>query len=136
MTTPIKALVAALAVFGVAVDAGFPGKAQAEIMSVQQVRDLLNNGKTGELAATAYAQGVFDGLIAMEYLRRTETGEAKEFCKLIDAYKLGTPIQHPAFMTKALVAAWEKQGRSMSTGFPDLAINYLSGTYGCPKKAK
>jgi hypothetical protein len=32
------------------------------------------------------------------------------------------------------VLAWEKQGRSMTVGFPDLALNYLSRQHGCPSK--
>jgi hypothetical protein len=109
---------------------------RAGAMTVRQIKGLLDKGQLGELAATSYSQGVFDGLLAMEYLRRVETGEAREFCRLIDAEKEGRPVPHPAFQTRELVAAWEKQGRSMAAGFPDLALNYLSGQHGCSSKPK
>ncbi|HZH08938.1 MAG TPA: hypothetical protein VEZ24_01065 [Microvirga sp.] len=105
-------------------------------MTINQVKELLGKGQLGELAATSYSQGVFDGLLAMEYLRRAETGEAREFCGIIDAERTGQPVNHPAFRTRELVLAWEKQGRSMAVGFPDLALNYLSAQYGCSNNPK
>ena len=107
--------------------------AYGDILTVQQVKELMNKEQIGELAATSYAQGVFDGLITMEYLHRKETGEKKEFCGLIDAYDQGRPIEHPASHRKELIAAWQRQGLSMDVVFADLAINYLSGQYGCNK---
>ena len=95
------------------------GLSHADVITVQQVKDLLEKGEIGELSATSYSQGVFDGLIAMEYLKRTETGEAKEFCILIDAAKAGHPVV--------------RQGRKMDAVFSDLALNFLSKNYGCRK---
>lgn len=110
--------------------------AHADVMTVRQVRDLFAKGQLGELAATSYAQGVYDGLITMETLRRSETGEQREFCGLYAAYKSGRPVEHPAARTRELLDTWEKQGRSLDVVFGDLALNYLSAQYGCPKGAK
>lgn len=110
------------------------GSASAEVMTVRQVKELMQRGKLGELAATSYAQGVFDGMLAMEYLYRKETGKAREFCGIIDAHKSGTPIRHPAYRTKELLRVWEQLGRSMDAVFTDLALNYMSAQYGCKPK--
>jgi len=79
--------------FGLAVIALLVGlmgtpAAHAEVMTVQQVYGLLQQGKKGKAAAISYAQGVFDGMLAMESLRRQQTGEEHEFCKFFDTNRL------------------------------------------------
>jgi hypothetical protein len=107
--------------------------ANAEILTVQQVKELHDRDAVGKVAATSYSTGVFDGLLAMEALRRTERGEATEFCGVYDAHRRGQPIRHPAFRTRELIREWERQGRSMELPYHDLALNFLSATYGCKK---
>ena len=106
---------------------------QAEVMNVEQVKELLKRGELGEISAIAYVQGVMDGMIAMEYLNRSKSTPSQEFCKLIDANAAGRPIQHPAFKTKEIVAAWEREGRPMTTIIPDVVLSYFDKQFGCPK---
>ena len=104
---------------------------RAEVLTVGQVKALFAGDATAQAAGMAYSEGVFDGMLAMEALRRKETGEKHEFCKIFDAHDRGEPAPHPAYQTKALVDAWERRGLSMDTVFPDLALSYLSAQYGC-----
>lgn len=100
-------------------------------MSVSQVKKLFAEGEQGKLVGTSYSQGVFDGLISMEAARRHEGEGEDEFCGIFEAYEQGEDIRHPAYSTEQLIEAWESHGRNMDASFGDLALNYLSGKYGC-----
>jgi hypothetical protein len=45
----------------------------------------------------------------------------------------GKPIRHPAYKTKELVAAWERQGYPMHTSVVDFVLAYMTQQYGCKK---
>jgi hypothetical protein len=104
---------------------------QAEILTVNQVKTLLEDGEIGRAAAIAYIQGVTDGILAMDSLAHKETGKPYEFCKLHEAYASGTPEKHPAYQTKRLVSAWEKNGYPMETLAVDMMLGFLTRQYGC-----
>lgn len=105
--------------------------AQAEVMTIGQVKKLLNSGKTGEAAAIAYVQGITDGMLGMEALHHKEKGLPFEFCKFQEAHKLGKPILHPAYQTRKIVEAWEREKQPMSTIMVDVMLMYLTAQYGC-----
>lgn len=109
------------------------GQAQAEVMTVQQLRDMIaQKGDVGELAATSYFQGVVEGMMAMETMRRNGGIREKEFCKLLDGSPEDTAsILHPAYRAKEVIAAWERQGQPMNTVAPDVVLSFLSSQYGC-----
>jgi len=106
----------------------FSVKAQANEMSVMKVKEMLDNSREGETMAISYSQGVFDGLIAMEGARRNEGKGGDELCKLFEGDE---SIRHPAYQTEMLIETWERRDRNMEAPFADLALNYLSGQYGC-----
>lgn len=100
----------------------------AEIMTVEQLRNMISKqGQVGEVAATSYFQGVVEGMMAMEAMRRNGLMRDKEFCKLFDAVN----TQHPAYRTKQVIAAWEREGKPMETIAPDMVLSFLSSQYGC-----
>jgi hypothetical protein len=105
--------------------------AQGEVLNVQQVKKLLESGQQGEVAAIAYVQGVMDGMLAMEHLNRTKSMSSREFCKLIDAEVSGRPLPHPAFKTKEIIAAWEREGRPTTTIIPEVVLSYFDKQFGC-----
>lgn len=105
--------------------------AQAELMTVKQLKDLLGAGKAGEAAAVSYVQGVTDGMLGMESLHKKERGTPLEFCKLHEASAKGQPMQHPALQTKNIVGAWERSKQPMNTLVVDMMLMYLSAKYGC-----
>jgi hypothetical protein len=105
--------------------------AQAQLMTIQQLKDLLQRGTLGELGATSYVQGVVDGMLAMETMRRNGSIRPREFCKLMDAIDAKQKIGHPSSETKQVVEAWERTGKPMDTIAVDVVLSYLSGRYGC-----
>lgn len=106
-------------------------EANAQLMTVEQLRQQLESGKAGELAATAYVQGVVDGLMAMETMHRKGLIREREFCKLKEAHVAGRPLPHPAFRTREIVLGWERTGRPADTIAVDVVLSFLSGAYGC-----
>jgi hypothetical protein len=108
--------------------ASTPTQVSAEVMTVQQLRDLIDKGMSGEALATSYFQGVVEGMFAMDSLRKKERGAKYDFCKI---YGNNKPIRHPAYETKRLVKLWESRGYSMSTLAPDMILMYLTRQYGC-----
>lgn len=124
----IRTIVALMALF-------LTDAASAEIMTVQQLKDLLGRGETGQLAVAAYFQGAVDGLLAMDSLDHAETGEPYEFCKIFEARKSGTPIEHPAYKAAELVRAWEREGYSMTVPAVDMVLSYLSSHYSCGSRS-
>ena len=107
--------------------------AQGEVLTVQQVKQLLQSGQQGEVAAIAYVQGVMDGMLAMEHLNRSKSMPSREFCKLIEAEASGRPLPHPAFKTKEIIAAWEREGRPTKTIIPEVVLSYFDAQFGCAK---
>jgi hypothetical protein len=105
--------------------------AQAELMTVKHLKDLLGAGKAGEAAAVSYVQGVTDGMLGMELLHKKERGTPPEFCKLHEASAKGQPMQHPAYQTKNIVRAWERSKQPMDTLVVNMIVMYLSAKYGC-----
>jgi hypothetical protein len=107
--------------------------ARAEVMSVEKIKKMMSDGPAGEAAAVAYVTGVMDGMLAMEYLSRSQGNPTREFCKIIDAHKAGRPVLHPAFRAKEMILAWEREGRSMQTIVPDVVLSFFDKQYGCRK---
>lgn len=105
---------------------------RAQVMTVDQLSSMIAEGKLGELAATSYVQGVMDGMIAFEAMRRNGLARPKEFCVIFDKYGSGFGgTRHPAYQTKSMVAAWQREGQPMDTIAPDMALSFLSNQYGC-----
>jgi len=104
------------------------GAASAEVMTVSQLREMLARGDQGELVATAYMQGVMDGMIGMDALNQNEYGRPLEFCELHDVQR---PVRHPAYHTEELVTAWERSGHPMEAPVVDLVLSYFTAQYGC-----
>lgn len=106
--------------------------AHAQTMTVGDLQSLIDKGKPGEALATAYVQGVVDGLLAMENMHRRGLIHSREFCKLKDAYTAGTPALHPAYRTVEIVQRWRQAGQPMTAIAPDMVLSLLSGPqYGC-----
>ena len=103
----------------------------AELMTVKDIKEMLQDGDRGELSAISYVQGIVDGMLGMDTLHHKEKQIPYEFCKLHAAYVNGVPERHPAFQTKKLVAAWEKQGYPMSALMVDMILTYMTDQYGC-----
>src|SRR5690606_7341406 len=98
------------------------GAASAEVMTVTQLREMLERGDQGDLAATAYMQGVMDGMIGMDALNHNQYGRPFEFCGLQDVQR---PVRHPAYRTEELVRAWEVAGYPMEVPVVDLVLSLL-----------
>lgn len=105
--------------------------AKADMMTVEQLKKLLAQGKPGEALATSYVQGVADGMLAMETMRRKSLLRSKEFCQFYEQQEAGHPLPHPAFYTRQIVERWEAAKRPMNTIAVDMVLSYLSGSYGC-----
>lgn len=105
--------------------------AQAELMTMRQLKDMLGASKAGEAAAVSYVQGVTDGMLGIESLHNKEHRTPLEFCKLHEASAKGQPMQHPALQTRNIVAAWERSKKPMDTLVVDVMLMYLSAKYGC-----
>lgn len=110
--------------------------ASAQLMTVGQLKEMLSKGPQGELAATAYVQGVVDGMLGMESLHNKERGTPFEFCRLHDAKKNGKQVRHPAQYTPQLVSAWEKERKTMDTLAVDMVLSFLSSQYSCRQGEK
>lgn len=106
-------------------------ESKAEMMTVQEVKNYLSGDTSEKLIATSYSQGVFDGMIAMEGVRRKEGRGGDEFCGLFNGHQSDDSIRHPAYLTEELIQSWQDGGYPMDASFADLAISYLSGQYGC-----
>lgn len=100
-------------------------------MTVQQLKDLIRQGEIGEVVAVSYTQGVVDGLLGMESLRKKERNAKLDFCGIREAYNNNNPIRHPAFETKNIVKRWEQSGRPMNALAVDMVLVYLTDEYGC-----
>lgn len=110
----------------------WPNAAGAQTMTVEQLRSLLTKGKIGELSAVTYVQGVVDGMFAFEAMRRNGLAQPEEFCAIFDRYNKGLGgTSHPAYLTKEMVAAWEREGQPMNAIAPDMVLSFLSNKYGC-----
>lgn len=105
--------------------------ASAEMMTVQQIKDFYNGREIKEALATSYSQGVFDGLISIEGVRRSEGKGGDELCGFFDIAEKGGQIRHPGYRTEELIEKWEHNGYPMDVPFTDLAISYMSKRYGC-----
>lgn len=103
----------------------------ADIMSVQDLQNLLERGQVGELAAVSYVQGVVDGMLAIDSLHQRDANLPPEFCRFYESAAAGSPEDHPAQHTKELVRSWAEQGRSMETIAVDMVLAHLDATYGC-----
>ena len=105
---------------------------KAELMTVQHLKDLLNSGHAGEVAAVSYVNGAVDGLLAMDSLNNKEKNIPLEFCKLHEAGKSGNPlIKHPAYRTREIVEEWERLKEPMNFLAIDLVLSYLTSQYSC-----
>lgn len=100
-------------------------------MSVKHLKDFIAQGPSGELTATAYVQGVMEGMLGMDSLYQKEKKLKPEFCRLYEAHAQGRPERHPAYRTKEIVAAWEKQGLPMTTTAVDMVMVFMTAQYGC-----
>ena len=107
--------------------------ATAQLMSVKHLKDFIAQGPNGELTATAYVQGVTEGILGMDSLYQKEKKLPPEFCKFYEASAQGKPIRHPAYRTKEIVAAWEKQGLPMTTPAVDMVLAFMTSQYGCKR---
>lgn len=129
MTAIIKLLVTIVFAFSLF----FPISAAAEMMTVRMLKEQFESGAVGEVAAVAYVNGVFDGMIAMDSLAQKETGAKPQWCALEAARRSGKPVRHPAFQTREYLRAWERQGKNMDTIGPDFVLAILDDFYGCKK---
>lgn len=111
----------------------FPVSVAAEMMTVRILKEQFESGAVGEVAAVAYVNGVFDGMIAMDSLAQKEAGAKPQWCVLEAAKRSGEPVRHPAFQTGEFLRAWEKQGKNMDTIGPDFVLAILDDFYGCKK---
>lgn len=109
----------------------FSSSVNAEILTVRQIKELIQKGGSGEQVAAVYADGVVAGLLALASTQRMESGVLSEFCDFFEAADEGRPLPNPALNVKALVSAWERQGRDMDVVFAELMMNYMSAQYGC-----
>lgn len=110
---------------------GWSTLCSAELMTVKHLKDFIAQGPSGELAATAYVQGVMEGMLGMDSLYQKEKKLKPEFCKFYEAQAQGRPERHPAYHTKQIVAAWEKQGLPMTTLAVDMVLAFMTAQYGC-----
>jgi hypothetical protein len=109
----------------------FATPAYSQLMTVQNLKELLAKGHEGEVAATAYVQGTVDGMLALDSLHQKEKALPSEFCKFKASFQKGRPETHPAYRTKELVAAWERQGLPMQTLAVDFVLAFMTAQYGC-----
>jgi hypothetical protein len=107
--------------------------ASGQLMSVKDLKDLIARGPDGELGATSYVQGVVDGMLGMDAVNQKEKKLPAEFCRFLESYKRGKPERHPAYRTKQLVTAWEKEGFSMNAPAVDMVLSFMTSQYGCKR---
>ena len=119
--------------FGTFFLVGWCSIANAQLMSVKHLKDFIAQGSNGELTATAYVQGVMEGMLGMDSLYQKEKKLPPEFCRFFEAYTQGKPQRHPAYRTKEIVAAWEKQGLPMTTSAVDMILAFMTSQYGCTR---
>jgi hypothetical protein len=104
----------------------FPAAAHAELMTVNMLKEMLQKGSIGELAATTYVQGVVDGMLGMDSVLQKEGKMPPEFCGIHGPSSSGIPIQHPAYHTRPLVSSWERQGYPMDAPAVDMVLSYMT----------
>lgn len=115
-------LVAALSVYA---------PAKADLMTVGQLKGLLDQGDIGELIVTSYIQGVIDGMLAMETMHIRDHETPQEWCRLSDAARAGKPLRHPAFRAVEMVGAWERAGQPLDVIAIDMVLSFMDANYGC-----
>ncbi len=104
----------------------------AELMKVQDLRGLLDLGEGGEAIVTAYVQGVIEGMVGLDSLRKKERNSPYDFCKMHADLGKGQPAQeHPASKARFLVITWEKNGYPMDTLAVDMVLAFMTQKYGC-----
>jgi hypothetical protein len=102
------------------------------MMSVEQLRQMMERDKLGELAATSYFQGAVEALLIMEGLREKGALKPREFCKVTEAHATGRPMAHPAFRAREAIKGWQSEGRPMNTNAADMVFAFMAGrNYGC-----
>lgn len=107
--------------------------ATADVMTVKQLKEMIDKGPVGKAVAVAYVNGAVDGMVGLDFLKQKERGDKPEFCKFGDAKVNKTPLRNPAYRTEDLVNAWEKDGAPMDTPAVDFVLAFLSAQYGCKK---
>lgn len=105
----------------------------AQVMTVQNLKELSEQGSEGERAAVAYVNGAVDGMVGLDFIFQKERNAKPEFCKFSEAKRSGNPIKHPAYRTKELIASWERAGYPMDTPAVDFVLAFLTAQYGCKK---
>lgn len=107
-------------------------QAQARLMTVGDLQNLIDKGPKGEAAAVAFVQGTVEGLLGMDSMLQKEQDTDPAFCGVADLKAEGRSMPRVASHTKQLVAAWKQQGvKPMSTPAVDMVVAYLEGQYGC-----
>lgn len=109
-----------------------PSISAESFMTVGQLKDMIDQGPAGKVAAVAYVQGTVDGLLGMDSLLKKELGKKPEFCKFFEMGERGS-VEHPATKTEFLVIKWEESGQRMNTLAVDMLIMYMTAQYGCPR---
>jgi hypothetical protein len=101
-------------------------------MTVADLKKIYDQQGSESPIGISYTQGVFEGLIGLEAVRRREGQTPTEFCGVFDLISKGkAPDPHIATLGPWLIEGWEKQGQDINAPFVDLMLSYLSGTYGC-----
>jgi hypothetical protein len=109
----------------------FSSAANADVMTVRNLKEVLQLGPTGEVVVTSYVQGVVDGMLAIESMQARDHATPREFCKIHEAQKAGVPIQHPAYRAVEIVNRWEAEGLPLEALAVDMVLSFLDSQYGC-----
>lgn len=107
--------------------------AKADVMTVRQLKELIDEGSAGKAIAVAYVNGTVDGMVGLDFAQQNEGKRYPEFCKFRDARIKGEPLKNPAYRTEELVRAWENSGQSMDVPAADFVLAFLTAQYGCAK---
>jgi hypothetical protein len=102
-----------------------------DVMTVAQVKVLLNSTEKNQAMATAYMQGLVEGMLGLASAQAKEQEAPKEFCGFFALVEQGEKVRHPAHGINQTINAWERAGFPMQAPAVDLVLSYLEGQYGC-----
>jgi hypothetical protein len=98
------------------------------LMTVAELKQLGQRGKSGEVAATAYVQGAVEAYLNMDAIVSSQNKLLPAFCEFGPAYKAG--IEHPASLAPAMIAKWEAEGMGMDKPAMQMVRMYLMVKFG------
>jgi hypothetical protein len=106
-------------------------EASGDLMTVAQVKVLLNSTEKDQAMAAAYMQGLVEGMLGLASAQAKEQKAPTEFCGFFALVKRGEKFQHPAYGINQTINAWERAGLPMQAPAADLVLSYLEGQFGC-----